>query len=1775
MDWFLPFYQLVPLLSEKKNDTMIRFSIGLLLFVFALGDAYSTNSPTPLAGEDSGSSFDVMCPPTAVNFGTNGCLPPVPKYVRIGDSQAVDAFGNTDKAWFESHGGTIVSSCNPVVIRVTDLVGTPVPTDCSDVLTNTRIITIYDGNPSDFGVESVMCTLNYEVTIPLNLVRNGFPSETIVDCSDNVMAEYNSWLAAFGYTDLESCTDIMADVNNPEYDPPRMVLDYLVSGANPNGCGSTANPGNGFITVQFWLVDECGHQVESIATFRVEDTSAPTVINCPSDITVDLNQGRMEIDRLIEGQLSTAIVEDNCNPEPDTSFVLTTPIDYAACSDQTVEYVLLADDGCGNTDNSCSTLVTLTNSGSVTITCPDMPLVLECGDPLGETQVDNWVATVRAVDFAGDILQGNSIVNNFDKANLNNPNCPSSYNVTFTATDRCNNTETCMQTIEIDDTIPPVITSGCPPSTSVNTDNPNWTTEATNWLNSFTATDQCYPGTLVSNDFDQSILSGGNCGGRTLEVEFVANDQCNPPEICLASIEIVDNITTSFPTFPLDTIVQCSTDPSASAADYQTWINQASGMNSLGQTFTNIQSDLMFTNPLFSECGAEIEVTIFFLDQCNFPVERKAKITVEDTQDPVITCPADTTFDADQSPDLEAEITNWIGSLGINDNCGTKPQVNTYTSLAFSGCDLEITDIITFQVEDLCNNTSAPCTASLTIKAEKQPSISCPAPLAIECGDTLALEKITAWLESPRANSVLGDSLEVRTTFDINSLDLTTCLLDQEIEFTTSVPCGNSGDILPNQCITRLVISDTTPPNVVCPGPLSLNTTATDNDAQITAWLASAEFDDNGCQTPTLTTDYTGSIDYCNQVGPVDIRFDVQDVCGLMAAPCVGRINFNSSAPQMTCPPAGLILECGDPTNEMQIQDHLLLASGEDNSGNTLILTNSYDPATIPMDGCNESVLVEFITTDDCGKENSCQVNISIQDNEAPVYVNGCPDPLPLLSGSPVPDKQSSFQNWMNAIAISDCNGFELTTTFDTSTFVLDCDDRMLQVPFTLTDDCGRTNNSCVGMINITNNVDITLNPAAPLTVECGAMTTEQEIRDWLETANASDNLLNTFAVTNDFNFNNPELGECTGSIIVSFSITNTCTGLTDTETSVLTITDTADPIIVCPDAESFVLESPTFDADVVAWLSSVAGTDDCISPLNYSNTYTPVTDLDPCDSPLDQNIEFEAADGCGNRAFCNVILTITTDKAASVTCPTMDLVLECNDPDNDNLITSWIETANGANADGSFLPVSDNFDPSTIETLDCNGNDSVEVEFRITDSCGNSPSCTVNIIVEDTTPPTAICPTDLTINSSDPDGVDLAMAWISSNDATDNCSVATASLDNSFIIPSILCNMDEINAVVFSAEDACGLTDDCTATLTINQALPVINCPADLSLQCGADDNQAEIDDWLLEFSGTDNNDAVLVVDQENISITNLSDGCESASDPFVFRVTDICGKESSCELSIIQQDTLAPVLLNCPEPLALNVETIGLTDQIATWLDSFNAMDDCNNDGITLDSNNYNLMIEEFDCGDTQDVTFYAIDRCGNIDSSCVRNIDIFNELQPTIACPDDIIVKCNEPNLLSQINEFLADVDTFSLDVAEVTNDFDFETVDIECTGVYELIVNFTITDRCGNMDECMSIIEFIPSASLYIPTIFNPSGTGEDRYYSIRSNIAIQNITSFRVYDRWGDIMYEKENFDPNLEQGWNGRDRLGNNVQGVYVYKIIYKDIFDNEFEHIGSLTLLE
>jgi gliding motility-associated-like protein len=73
-------------------------------------------------------------------------------------------------------------------------------------------------------------------------------------------------------------------------------------------------------------------------------------------------------------------------------------------------------------------------------------------------------------------------------------------------------------------------------------------------------------------------------------------------------------------------------------------------------------------------------------------------------------------------------------------------------------------------------------------------------------------------------------------------------------------------------------------------------------------------------------------------------------------------------------------------------------------------------------------------------------------------------------------------------------------------------------------------------------------------------------------------------------------------------------------------------------------------------------------------------------------------------------------------------------------------------------------------------------------------------------------------------------------------------------------------------------------------------------------------------------------------------------------------------------------------------------------------------------------------------------------------------------------------------------------------------------------------------------------------IFVPNAFSPEGDGVNDFFSIFTNQDTKIILQLNIYDRWGELIFSKENFAPNQESlGWDGTYRSKKAQPGVYTY----------------------
>ena len=94
-------------------------------------------------------------------------------------------------------------------------------------------------------------------------------------------------------------------------------------------------------------------------------------------------------------------------------------------------------------------------------------------------------------------------------------------------------------------------------------------------------------------------------------------------------------------------------------------------------------------------------------------------------------------------------------------------------------------------------------------------------------------------------------------------------------------------------------------------------------------------------------------------------------------------------------------------------------------------------------------------------------------------------------------------------------------------------------------------------------------------------------------------------------------------------------------------------------------------------------------------------------------------------------------------------------------------------------------------------------------------------------------------------------------------------------------------------------------------------------------------------------------------------------------------------------------------------------------------------------------------------------------------------------------------------------------------------------------------------------------------IYVPNIFLPDDEGRNDFFTVYADESLETVETLAVYDRWGELIYERKNLLPNDEQnGWDGNFRGRPVNPGVFVWlaKLKFRDGL--EFSIYGNVTVV-
>ncbi len=116
---------------------------------------------------------------------------------------------------------------------------------------------------------------------------------------------------------------------------------------------------------------------------------------------------------------------------------------------------------------------------------------------------------------------------------------------------------------------------------------------------------------------------------------------------------------------------------------------------------------------------------------------------------------------------------------------------------------------------------------------------------------------------------------------------------------------------------------------------------------------------------------------------------------------------------------------------------------------------------------------------------------------------------------------------------------------------------------------------------------------------------------------------------------------------------------------------------------------------------------------------------------------------------------------------------------------------------------------------------------------------------------------------------------------------------------------------------------------------------------------------------------------------------------------------------------------------------------------------------------------------------------------------------------------------------------------------------------------------VTDPDGCTTSATIALAVLKDRKVYIPNVFSPNDDGFNDRFNIFASIEVDQILEMQIFDRWGELIWENENFPPNdTSIGWDGTFRGKDMNSGIFVYKAKIRFIDGFEKDYKGDIFLI-
>jgi gliding motility-associated-like protein len=178
-------------------------------------------------------------------------------------------------------------------------------------------------------------------------------------------------------------------------------------------------------------------------------------------------------------------------------------------------------------------------------------------------------------------------------------------------------------------------------------------------------------------------------------------------------------------------------------------------------------------------------------------------------------------------------------------------------------------------------------------------------------------------------------------------------------------------------------------------------------------------------------------------------------------------------------------------------------------------------------------------------------------------------------------------------------------------------------------------------------------------------------------------------------------------------------------------------------------------------------------------------------------------------------------------------------------------------------------------------------------------------------------------------------------------------------------------------------------------------------------------------------------------------------------------------------------------------------------------------------------------------------------------------------TAFSPMDTTIEYGDTLILSVMLNDTADAQISWIDVNNGNSVFNSSDYEVSVTPANLIVYRFEAQSPLGCRVDTTVIVSVTKPRRAAAPAAFTPNGDGTNDSFFVQGDEKVSNVKIFRIYDRWGELVFEAENIAPNdPTKGWDGTFKGQLMNSGVYAWyaEVEYIDGFADIIR--GDLTLL-